>query len=312
MKWQQNLPDVSKWQPDPGHTENLKNGLLLTCQAAQQRIVTEGAIEQRFNIHNYDSGPGLEDIVRQELSKLLPDRYSIDPGVVNDRDGKTAGEADVLIWNKTWAPVVKLGATPESRRFHFPIESIYSAIEIKQTLGFDELDEAMEKLVKISRLNRPDNPYGHITENQHITFFDQAGQMLNPLHTTVLGTKLKSGLSFNDMALRFGEINSSLHRSEMVTALCLFDQGVALYLVKEDASRYVHASYMWDRQAPLDMGIYEQPDKAFYILFIHLLGHLTRSVLGIHDSNGHYGNFQAVSELVPYQEALFNQLQEPQ
>ena len=120
MKWQENLPDVSKWQPDSGHTENLKDGLLLTCQAAQQRIIAEGDIERRFNIQNYDSGPGLEDIVRQELSKLLPDRYAIDPGIVNDRNGKTAGEADVLIRNNTWAPVVKLGATPHSRRFHFP------------------------------------------------------------------------------------------------------------------------------------------------------------------------------------------------
>ena len=308
MKWQHNLPDVSKWQPDSGHTENLKNGLLLTCQAAQQRIVAEGAIEQRFNIYNYDSGPGLEDIVRQELSKLLPDRYSIDPGVVNDRDGKTAGEADVLIRNKTWASVVKLGATPDSRRFHFPIESIYSAIEVKQTLGFNELDEAMEKLVKISRLKRPDNPYGHITENQHLIDFDKAGQILNPLHTTVLGTKIKSGLSFKDIAFRFGEINSCLNRSEMVTALCLLDHGVALYLAKEETSHHVHASYMWDRQAPLVMGIYEQPANAFHILFIHLSGHLTRSVLRIHDLNNHYGNSQATNELMPYQEALFNQL----
>ncbi|MDE2940231.1 MAG: hypothetical protein OXR67_15150 [Chloroflexota bacterium] len=186
MKWQANLPDASTWQPDSGHAENLQNGLLLTCQAAQQRIITEGAIERRFNIHNYDSGPGLEDIVRRELSNLLPDRYAIDPGVVNDRNGKTAGDADVLIRNKTWAPVVKLGATQDSRRFHFPIESIYSAMEVKQTLGFEELDEAMEKLVKVSRLERPDNPYGHITENQHLKLFDQAGQTLNPLHTTVL------------------------------------------------------------------------------------------------------------------------------
>ncbi len=310
MQWQQDLPDVSKWQPDSGHAENLKNGLLLTCQAAQQRIVAEGAIEQRFNIYNYDSGPGLEDIVRQELLKLLPDRYSIDPGVVNDRDGRTAGEADVLIRNKTWAPAVKLGATPDSRRFHFPVESIYSAIEVKQTLGFHELDVAMEKLVKISRLNRPANPYGHITENQHMTFLDQASKILNPLHTTVLGTKLKSGLSFSDIARRFGEINASLNRSDMVSALCLFDQGIVLYLTKEEDFHHVHASYMWDRQAPLVMGIYDQPDKAFYVLFIHLMGHLTRSVLGVHDLNNHYGNFQATNKLIHYEGALFNQFNE--
>ena len=213
-----------------------------------------------------------------------------------------------MIRNKTWASVVKLRATPDSRRFHFPIESIYSAIEVKQTLGFQELDKAMEKLVQISRLNRPNNPYRHITENQHISDFDKAGQILNPLHTTVLGTKIKSGLSFKDIAFRFGEINSCLNRSEMVTALCLLDQGVAFYLAKEDTSHHVNASYMWDRQEPLVMGIYEQPANAFHILFIHLSGHLTRSVLNIHNLNRGYGNSQSANHLVPYQDALFNKL----
>ena len=51
-------------------------------------------------------------------------------------------------------------------------------------------------LVVVSRLERPQNPYGHITENQHIPMFDQKGSILNPLHTTVLGTKLAKGLTF--------------------------------------------------------------------------------------------------------------------
>ena len=95
--------------------------------------------------------------------------------------------------NLIWAPVVKLWATPDSRRFHYPIESIYSAFEVKQTLGFHELDQAMEKLVKLSRLNRPNNPYGHITENQHITIFDKEGFSLNPLQTVVLGARIQQG-----------------------------------------------------------------------------------------------------------------------
>ena len=79
-------------------------------------------------------------------------------------------------------------------------------------------------------------------------------------------------------------------------------------MAKEDTSHHVTASYMWDRQEPLVMGIYEQPANAFHILFIHLSGHLTRSVLNIHDLNRGDGNFQPTIDLVPYQDALFNQL----
>ena len=173
MEWGENLPDVDTWQPRTDRGPSLGNGLLLTCKAVQSRIVREAEIERRFNIDNYDSGPGLEDFIRRELSQLLPGRYSVHAGVVNDQDGRTSGDHEVLIGNRFWAPAVKLGATPDSRRFHYPIESIYSAIEVKQTIGYRELDQAMEKLVKLSRLNRPDNPYGHITENQHIRLWDE-------------------------------------------------------------------------------------------------------------------------------------------
>ena len=193
MEWNDDLPDVDAWQPRSDKSPALGNGLLITCQAIQSRIIREAEIERRFNIDNFDSGPGLEDLVRRELSQLLPDRYSVDAGVVNDQDGRTAGDYDVLVRNRVWAPAIKLGSTPESRRFHYPIESIYSAFEIKQTLGFHELDQGMEKLVKLSRLNRPKNPYGHITENQHISPFDKEGFTLNPLQTVVLARECNRG-----------------------------------------------------------------------------------------------------------------------
>ena len=97
MNWNEDLPDVDKWQPYSGQGQTLSSGLLLTCQAAQSRIIAEAEIERKFNIHNFDSGPGVEDIVRQELSKLLPSRYLIDNGVVNDQQGRTAGDCDVVI-----------------------------------------------------------------------------------------------------------------------------------------------------------------------------------------------------------------------
>ena len=57
MEWEDNLPDVSLWQPDYGHKETLGTGLLLTCQAAQCRIIAEAEIERKFNINNFDSDP---------------------------------------------------------------------------------------------------------------------------------------------------------------------------------------------------------------------------------------------------------------
>ena len=252
---------------------------MLSCQAAQSRIIAEAEIERRFNIDNFDSGAGVEDIVRQEVSKLLPSRYSVDPGVINDADGRTAGDSDVVIRDPFWSPTVKLGATPQSRRLHFPIESVYSVIEVKQTIGFTELDDAMKKLVSVSRLDRPDNPYGHITENQHLQWLDKDGYILNPLHTTVLGIGTKKGTTFEQLARRFGRINALLRRHHIVTTLCVLDLGGTAWYSTDDAA---NATHMWDRQEPLKLRVITQ-GEAFYRFFVHLFGHLTRSVLDIRE-----------------------------
>ena len=300
-----NLPDVSQWQPNSSSKENLGNGLLLTCQAAQSRIVAEAKIERRFNINNFDSGSGVEDIVRQEISKLLPGRYFVDSGVINDHKGRTAGDCDVVVRNGIWCPVVKLGATPESRRRHFPIESVYAVSEIKQTLGLPQLDAAMEKLVKVSRLMREDNPYGHITENQHIRNFDRESYILNPLHTAIISTDLQRGTVFHDIVSRFGKINALLDRKEMVTLLCVLGHGAAWYKVKGGNS--INATFMWDRDKYLQLNICEQErENTFYRFFIHLAGHLHRSVLWTVNIEDKYGGGYPECRIEDYEDAAYN------
>ena len=306
MKWNDNLPDVSAWQPRSNRSATLSRGLLVTCQAAQRRIIREAEIEREFNVDHYDSGSGLEDLVREELAKLLPARYLVDAGVVNDRDGRTAGDYEIVVRDGVWAPVTKLGATPASRRYHFPIESIYSAIEVKQTLGFQQLDDAMEKLVKLARLNRPGNPYGHITENQHLQEFDKEGWILNPLHTVIFGTRIRTCVAFRDLALRFGEINACLDRREMITMLCVLGHGAAWYSVRDGGA--ANATFMGDRDQHLQLSIHDKdPEKTFYRFFVHLSGHLHRSVLGSQNIADSYGkDFLRACNVDRWSNALYN------
>ena len=62
-----------------------------------------------------------------------------------------------------------------------------------------------------------------------------------------------------------------------------------MYMVQDGPDKYVEADFMRDRQERLVMGIYDQePEETFCVLFIHTLGHLTRSVLQIHELHGRY------------------------
>ena len=305
MSWSAPLPNVESWQPRDTKGATLRNSLMMTCQFSQMRIVARAKTEIEFNIQNFDSGPGTEEIVREELARLLPNRYSVTPGLISDCKGQTAGDCDLIIRDPNWSPVIKPGATNASRRLHFPIESIYAVTEVKQNLGRRELDAAMEKLVIVNRLERPTNPYGHITENQHLQFLDNSGFMLNPLHTTVFATRIPDRSNFRDVANRFAEINAKLNRKDMVKMLCVLDEGTAWYSV-ESGSPY-NATYMTDRADPLIMQInHREPENAFYRYFVETLGHLTRSVLGLHKLTSTYGEIPPPRNTESFPDAVFN------
>ena len=294
MVWNEGIPtdsDISGWQPLSRRSAILSKAMRLTCQAAQSRIVLEADIERKFTVYGFDSGYGLEDFVRQALSELLPTRYSVDAGIVNDRNGQTAYDCDVLIRNSMWAPAIKVGATPSSRRyFHFAIESIYSVIELKQTIGFSELDKAMEKLVKVSRLTRPSVSYGQITENQNIESLDQEGKVLNPLYTAVVATRLDEGVTFRDLASRFHAINARLARDHIVSELLVLGQGSAWYDVRRPEGNYCDATFMWDRGKPLTCSTFDrEPENVFYYFFGRLSRHLNRSILRLGEVPNEYG-----------------------
>ena len=278
---------------------------MITCQFAQERIVTRANAEIKFKVQNFDSGLGTEEIIREELARLLPNRYGVSPGLISDRLGRTAGDCDLIVRDPNWSPVIKPGATSESRRFHFPVEGVYAVTEIKQTLGRKELDAAMEKLVMVNRLERIENPYGHITENQHIKGLNQEGAILNPLHTTVLATRIPARSTFDDVVDRFGEINAKLSRRDMVKMLCVLGEGTAWYSV-ESGNPY-NATYMADRGAPLIMQINRrEPENAFYRYYVELLGHLSRSVLGLGELTSAYGEPPPQRDIGSYPDAVFN------
>ena len=303
--WDEDLPEVSRWQPRAANHGTLGNSLMITCQIAQTRILARAEAEVRFNLDNFDSGAGVEDVVREELANLLPARYAVSSGIVSDRKGLTAGDCDLLVRDHIWSPIIKPGATSGSRRFHFPIEGIYAAAEIKQTLGLKELDMAMEKLVALSRLERPDNPYGHITENQHLQFLDRPERILNPLHTTVFAARLPSNTTFHEVVRRFGAINAKLDRNHMVKMLCVLGHGTAWYSV-ESGIPY-NATYMTDRQEPLVLQInHGEPANSFYRFYVEVLGHLMRSVLGLVGVAHSYGEAPPKRDVLIYDGAAFN------
>lgn len=61
------LPNVNEWQPRSSATETLQEAFLKRCLAVESMIRMRVQAEQNMNIDNFDSGVGLEDIIRDEI-----------------------------------------------------------------------------------------------------------------------------------------------------------------------------------------------------------------------------------------------------
>ena len=69
------------------------------------RLRAELELRMRTRASNFDSGIPLEDSFRQALAELL-EPYGVGVGRVIDRHGYSAGECDVVIFDKALAPLL--------------------------------------------------------------------------------------------------------------------------------------------------------------------------------------------------------------
>ena len=290
QKTSKSIPDTTEWQPRENVADSLQNAFAKSCLGSEKIIRIKSQLERQMNVDNYDSGLGIEDIVREEFRKLCPSRYSISCGVINDRYGRTAGDFDLIVFNEFWFPQVKSGATPASRRVHFPIEGVYAVGEIKQALDFASLDKAMKKTVSCHRLNRPTTSGNRLVENRENNI--DSNDISNPLYSFILATELGEGIKFDDIVNRFFDINKSLKRLEVVRCLCVLGHGTVIWGVQDKNINGIKpALFMSDLAEPIFPVMQRLPevDSAFFPLMLNLLLHLFHSVLAPEDIAASYG-----------------------
>jgi hypothetical protein len=290
MQGKDNLPDTSTWQPREDAEEKLSGLFLKRCQEIEARILTRVKNEKDVRIDNFDPGLGIEDIIREELSKLLPKRYSVRKGVLNDRYGKTAGDVDAIIFNDFWFPSIRSGATDESRRFHFPIEGAYAVIEIKSSLDFGSLDDALKKLVMCHRLHRPITQSDRIVENRRADSCPH--KVVNPLYSSIVGTGLSPDINFEDLINRFFDINRTLKRHEVIRSLCVLGIGTVTWGIRNEQTKQVDTAIFHDDYDKPLIPVYSRAEvvgSAFFVLIVDLLLQLYKSILSPEDLAVKYG-----------------------
>lgn len=293
-QWDPPLADPSDaaWSPRPLPTDTTRRAFFERCLGAERMLILRAELERQMNIDNFDAGPALEDLVREELAGILPRRYSVRAGVVTDAVGMTAGDCDVVVFNDVWFPAIKAGATPKSRRWHFPIEGVYAVLEVKQSLTHASLDEGMRKVVTASRLSRDPSPSrSAFVENRVASTEPEDTQ----LYTAVVAAGLGGGLTMDDAVHRFVAINGQLERPHVVNALCVLGEGFACWGFRDQDGLNAAQHSDADRNLALSPIYVRRPQSAaapvsfFYEFATNLLGHLTGMTLHAHGIAVKYG-----------------------
>lgn len=293
------IPDTRRWQPSSAKSKVFERAFFIRCKHLEQRMLQRAHDEIVMNFSNFDSGDPVESILRGGLRELLPGRYGVMPGRITDSLGFTAGDCDVVVFNKHWFPIGMPEVAPESRRRFIPVDGVYAVFEIKQSLDFKSLDDAMEKIVRCKRLYRPSATKGRITENTRIGSCDH--EIRNPLFGGVIATRLGKGVKKNDIFTRFVEINRTLPRSDVVNSLCILGTATLLWGFRsEQVNEYTPQYGNLKRALFMDEDLYcplmpilcgnKAGGSHFYELVAQLITQLYHTVLAPEDVAFNYGH----------------------
>lgn len=286
------IPITQDWTPYRSKSDSLQQVLFDRCKFLEQQILTKASQEKTLNINNFDSGIEIEKIIRESLEEVLPKKFKLTKGYVCDRDGKTSGEHDIVIFNELWFPYLNGNSKNDGRKY-FPIEGIYALGEVKQTLDISSLDEGMKKLVISQRLNRPRVGSNRYTENRK-----QGGHELglaNSLFTFLIATNYDDKIGFDTLFNRFFEINKSLYKDEMVRSLCVLNKfSISWAVFNESTNQYDMCLFdSKDEDKPVIPALRDgskDHESSFYDLVFYLGAHLNSSILGSEDIYVAYGN----------------------
>lgn len=306
--WDTNLPDPDKWQPR--HIgDKVSKAFANRCKFIGERIIARANEERTTNFDNFDSGSGVEDIVRQELKQVLPRRYQVTAATVVDRKGYTSGDCDVVITDDFWAPIVKAGATESSRKIHIPVEAIYGIIEVKQTLDLQVLDKAIEKLVVCRRLTRPRIPATQISENvdlgvainnlsQQITISAPVTHQI-PMFSATLAINLGKGTSVDDIKQRFIKLNKSLKRNEVIQVVCILQEFCLSWIWFSNIGPITPTFGPLDETRTLYPWMQRKSDERnpFFVFVTLLLNYLHHTILPVADIPFAYGPQSNVGDI---------------
>jgi hypothetical protein len=189
-----------------------------------------------------------EDAFAEFLSGWVPESVGIANGYVVSTRREISRQADVLLYRRATCP--KFVTDKKTDRRLIPIEEVYGTIEVKSTLGEDELSDAMEKCASVANLT---NSGRYEPEELHVqaTEVKSSASRTDNLEWTDYRVKMPRRRDIKDrpfaavLAYKIGkdytfdDITAALERSKSdIDCVAVLDTGVAILRDPATLKRY--------------------------------------------------------------------------
>jgi hypothetical protein len=120
-----------------------------------RRLQAEVDTFNRLVEHQGEKGRENELSLVRLLEGLVPQRYGIGSGLLIDADGRYSKQMDIIVYDRSDEPALMA----QTNQVLFPVENARLCIEVKTTVGKDEIEDAHAKHASVRELaSRRDHP----------------------------------------------------------------------------------------------------------------------------------------------------------
>lgn len=203
--------------------------------------------------HNGVKGSAREDLLKDYLRDLLPNKYSISSGIIIDFNQNQSKQQDFIIHDAFNCP----SFFKTDSNTILPIESVYATIEIKSTLNYDTLKQSVENIESVRKLHKL--PNRNIISNNY-----------NEQYPLGFVFAYSSDYSLEQIQMKLFELNKSVDGRHQISIVCVLDKGLIFNVYKDNLTNFTIIPTNDTVLARSDSDI-ENSLYSFYLLMLQYL-----------------------------------------
>ena len=212
--------------------------------------------------HAGNKGEFRERIVQEFLRPYLPECYGLGRGEVFSADGESSRQIDIVIYDAIFSSVLM----KDENNQLFPCESVFGSIEVKTELTGQTLEQGVENIVSLKRLDREASdmldilPFRRINVGKSLTY---GTAKRNHYLGVIFAYK---GLEFHRVVEYLEEQSNDLEKKMMLPDFVFNlerEYMVFRYKEEEGEKRVSFSGENYDRYGPTVLGEYTLP--LFYL-----------------------------------------------